>query len=478
VTEFVGREFELALLDKRLSRVTASGSGTALVIRGRRQVGKSRLAQEFCDRAGVPYLFYSATKGASPVEAMAEFLAELSDSSVPRDRGLVPAEPTASWPDAFRALAAVLPGSPVIIVLDELPWLAEQDDVFDGALQTAWDRLLSGQPVLLLLLGSDLHMMERLTAYDRPFFGRADNLLLGPLNPAEVGDSLGLQPADAIDAYLMSGGLPGILRAWPAGLSALEFAERECADPASPLFGVPEASLLAEFPNPDMTRRVIEAVGGGNRTHANIAAEAGSRSGAVPSGTLTPVLRRLAADKHVLAIDEPLSVQASKPALYRVADPNLRFYLAMGRAAHELSRRGRAQGAAALVSRRWASWRGRAVEPVIQEALSLAAADLPWPEATVVGGWWNRAFDPEIDLIGANRAPVARKLWYAGSVKWLDSPFDSRDLAALQRGVTQVPGYEPDQTALISVSCSGFTDAAAESLALAWRPEDVVGAFA
>jgi AAA+ ATPase superfamily predicted ATPase len=409
---------------------------------------------------------------------MAAFLAELSNSGVPRDRGLVPAEPTVSWPDAFRTLAAVLPDSPVVIVLDELPWLAEQDDAFDGVLQTAWDRLLSSRPVLLLLLGSDLHMMERLTAYDRPFFGRADNLLLGPLNPAEVGDSLGLQPADAIDAYLMSGGLPGILRAWPAGLSALEFAERECADPASPLFGVPEASLLAEFPNPDMTRRVIEAVGGGNRTHANIAAEASSRSGAVPSGTLTPVLRRLVEDKHVLAIDEPLSVQASKPALYRVADPNLRFYLAMGRAAHELSRRGRSAGAATLITRRWASWRGRAVEPLIQEALSLAAADLPWPEATVVGGWWNRAFDPEIDLIGADRAPVARKLWYAGSVKWLDSPFGSRDLAALQRGVTHVPGYEPDQTALISVSCSGFTDTMAESLALAWRPEDVVRAFA
>ncbi len=56
-------------------------------------------------------------------------------------------------------------------------------------------------------------MMERLTAYDRPFYGRADNLLLGPLNPAEVGDALSLGPADAIDAGLLSGGLPGVLRA-------------------------------------------------------------------------------------------------------------------------------------------------------------------------------------------------------------------------------------------------------------------------
>src|SRR5450755_2700468 len=267
--------------------IAESGTGTALVIRGRRQVGKSRLAQEFCDRADVPYLYYAATKGASPVEAIAAFLAELGNSTVPRDCGLVPAEPSASWSDAFRVLAAVLPDSPAVVVLDELPWLAEQDDTFDGALQTAWDRLLSRRPVLLLLLGSDLHMMERLTAYDRPFFGRADNLLLGPLNPAEVGDALSLSAVDAIDAYLLSGGLPGILRAWPDGVLALEFAERECADPASPLFGVPEAALLAEFPAPDVTRRVIEAVGGGNRTHANIAAEAGSRNGPIPSGTLT-----------------------------------------------------------------------------------------------------------------------------------------------------------------------------------------------
>ena len=475
---FVGRKLELALLQKRLDGIAASGAGTALVIRGRRQVGKSRLAQEFCDRAGVPYLFYTATKGASPVEAIEAFLAELGTSTVPRDQSLVPAESTASWPDAFRVLASVLPDSPVVVVLDELPWLAEQDDIFDGALQTAWDRLLSSRPVLLLLLGSDLHMMERLTAYDRPFFGRADNLLLGPLNPAEVGGALGLQPADAIDAYLLSGGLPGILRAWPDGVPALEFAEQECADPASPIFGVPEAALLAEFPAPDTTRRVIEAVGGGNRTHANIAAEAGSRAGAVPSGTLTPLLHRLVEDKHVLAIDEPLSVRPTKPALYRVADPSLRFYLAAGRAAHELSRRGRAAAAGTLISRRWASWRGRAVEPVIREALILAAADLPWPEAIAVGGWWNRAFDPEIDLIGADRAPVATKLWYAGSVKWLDHPFGSRDLAALQRGAAQVPGFDPEGTALIGVSCAGFVDAAATNLALRWLPADVVAAFA
>jgi uncharacterized protein len=72
---------------------------------------------------------------------------------------------------------------------------------------------------------------------------------------------------------------------------------------------------------------------------------------------------------------------------------------------------------------------------------------------------------------------VDSKLWYAGSVKWLDHPFGRRDLAALQRGALQVPGFDPHQTALISVSCTGFADSAVTDLALCWLPENIVGAF-
>ncbi|MGW3117876.1 AAA family ATPase [Streptomyces sp. NPDC001107] len=479
-SSFVGRETELALLRKRLDRVTADGTGASVAMRGRRQVGKSRLVQEFCDRSGRPYVFYTAIKGASPLEGIADFMVELRESSLPADPELVPGTAPTTWPDAFRTLAALLPDTPSIVVLDELPWLAEQDPVFDGALQTAWDRLLSSRPVLLLLLGSDLHMMERFTAYDRPFYGRADNFVLEPLNPAETGNALGLHAADAIDAHLVSGGLPGILRTWPRGTPALDFIRSECADPASPLFGVPEATLLAEFPAPDQARRVLEAVGSGDRTHANIAATAGSQSGALPSGILSPLLRRLTDEKRVLASEPPLSTKPGKPALYRVADSNLRLYLAALRSAHELSRRGRPEAAYRVVERRWAAWRGRAVEPLIRQALELAAAsgDFPWLDTDVVGGWWNRRFAPEIDLVGADRAPVAGTVFFAGSVKWLASPFDQRDLAALVEGAAEIPGFSSNVANLAVVSLSGTTAAVvSEGVGLVWGPQDVVSAW-
>ncbi len=458
-----------------MGRVTESGAGVAVAIRGRRQVGKSRHVHEFCDKSGLPYLFFAATKGASPVEAVTDFVTELRQSDLPRDPDLVLSATT--WPDAFRALAAALPDSPTIVVLDELPWLVEQDEIFDGALQTAWDRLLARRPVLLLLLGSDLRMMQRLTAYDRPFYGRADNVVLGPLNPAETGAALGLDDADAVDAHLVSGGLPGILRAWPDGMPALAFLERECADAYSPVFGVPESALLAEFPDPDKSRRVLEAIGGGDRTYANIAATAGSRSGAMPSGTLSPLLHKLTEDKQLVAVDHPLATQTGKPALYRVADSNLRLYFAVLRGAAELVRRGRSSAAFGLVERRWATWRGRAVEPLVRESIELAAAsdELPWSQVGAVVGWWNRQFDPEIDLVGVDKGRVAERILFVGSIRWLGTPFDRHDLARLRAAAPTVPSHTA-QAGVVVASRAGVTEDL-DRVDLLWGPTELINAW-
>ena len=149
------------------------------------------------------------------MQAVASFIEGIKDSTLPADRETVAALDTRNWPDAFRVLASTLPDTPQHRRPGRAPLARRTGPLFDGALQTAWDRLLSHRPILLLLLGSDLHMMERLTAYDRPFYGRADNLILGPFNPAETGQALGLSGADTLDAHLVSGGLPGILRSWP-----------------------------------------------------------------------------------------------------------------------------------------------------------------------------------------------------------------------------------------------------------------------
>jgi hypothetical protein len=190
------------------------------------------------------------------------------------------------------------------------------------------------------------------------------------------------------------------------------------------------------------------------------------------------LLRRLVEDKRVLAVDEPLSTVPGKPALYRVDDSNLRLYLAFLRTAHELTRRGRPEAAFTVVERQWRTWRGRSVEPLIRQSLELAAlaGQLPWPEVQAVGGWWNRRFDPEVDLVGADRAPVAGRVHFAGSVKWLGTPFDHHDLHSLRRAAAQVPDFTGSGLVVASLSALA-PDIALGADEIAWGPDRVVAAW-
>ena len=78
----------------------------------------------------------------------------------------------------------------------------------------------------------------------------------------------------------------------------------------------------------------------------------------------------------------------------------------------------------------WGAYRGRAIEPLVREALARLLPDDQLPAAPIVGGYWTRTNEVEIDLVGADRSPVATTLLFAGSIKWHDrTPFDRHDEA-------------------------------------------------
>ncbi|MGH3422343.1 MAG: DUF234 domain-containing protein, partial [Streptosporangiaceae bacterium] len=137
--------------------------------------------------------------------------------------------------------------------------------------------------------------------------------------------------------------------------------------------------------------------------------------------------------------------------------------------------RGRGDLLLERIERSWTSWRGRAVEPVIRESLLRLTPDERWPGVEAIGGWWNRQNNPEIDLVGADREPVARNIHFLGSIKWLENrPFDRHDYDSLVRDMLAVPGAGP-RTPLVVVSRSGLTEGL--PLAAHWGPEDLIRAW-
>src|SRR5918992_3318839 len=236
--EFRGRAADLDLLAGQLRAVRDGEAGTrgrAVIVTGRRRVGKSRLVQEFCDRAGLPYVVFQATRGRNPVAERADFLGGLVQSCLPGAE-FVAGMQAADWNQALRPLAIAVPDDrPSIAVIDEVPWLVERDREFEGALQTVWDRHLSAKPVLLVLVGSDTPVMEALQSYGRPFFGRAATMIVRPLHLADVQAMTGLSAAETVDALLITGGFPEIVQAWRPGGGRTGFLRGAGADPFLPL---------------------------------------------------------------------------------------------------------------------------------------------------------------------------------------------------------------------------------------------------
>lgn len=453
---FIGRRGELGQLDALLRRVRADSDakpGKALLVRGRRRVGKSRLVEEFIDRAGVPHFFFAAS-GRPPRDELRLFTEEAAASDLP-GAALFAGVELQSWDAALRLLAQALPDGGSVVVLDEVPYLIEADPHFEGTLQRAFDRELSKRRVLLIGIGSDLSMMESLNSYGRPFHQRASEMVVPPLGPAEVGSMLGLSPADAFDAFLITGGLPLICAEWPSAASLGEYLAAAVENPTSALLVSAERSLAAEFPTEAQARTVLSAVGSGERSFTAI----GRAAGGIQAASLSRSLTLLAA-KRVIAVDEPISTKPSRERRYRVADPYLRFWLAfLGPHLDEIER-GRGDRVLARIGKSWTSWRGRTIEPVLREAverLAPPAIRMGDGPSGVVGGYWTRTNNPEIDIVVADRAPVAKEIIAVGSLKWLENaPFDAHDLGRLHAHRLQLPGATPD-TPLLAVSRSGCT---------------------
>jgi uncharacterized protein len=448
---FVGRRRELGQLNELLEPVRTGGRtgrpGRAVLIRGRRRVGKSRLVEEFAQRTGLPYVFFTAT-GASREEELASFSVQVSASDLPEATLFAGFATPPTWDAALALLGGLLPPDrPSIVVLDEMPYLARSDPGFEGILQKFFDRTLSQLPVLLVLIGSDLAMMEALNTYGRPFYQRGTEMVVPPLSPADVADLLDVSPADAFDAFLVTGGLPLILDEWPHGADLWDYLSTAVSRPTSALLVSGERTLAAEFPAEAQARHVLSEIGHGERTFTNI----GRAAGGLNSGAVSRALDILTS-KRLVDARLPLSTRPSRETRYCITDPYLRFWLSFLGPDMPAIERGRGDRVLATIRAKWPTWRGRAIEPVIKDSL-LRLPEGTLPEGThAIGGYWTRSNDPEIDLVGGDRSPIAKRLTLVGSIKWHDrQPFDAHDHTRLVVHRSQLPGAH-DTTQLLAVS--------------------------
>jgi AAA+ ATPase superfamily predicted ATPase len=234
MTRFIGRRQELEGLKGLLKKNSAS----LVVIKGRRRIGKSRLAEEFTTAFPKSYFLTGLPpeKGVTDQDQRNEFARQLKRSGIT-------VTATSDWGDLLTDLALVCAKGHILIVLDEITWMGDLDPTFLPKLKTIWDTLFKKNSALILLIsGSNSPWIDKNILGSTGFVGRISYQLHLTELPLYRCNEFWQDPHGHITAYekfkilAVTGGVPRYLEEIRMDLSAEQNLYSLCYRPTGILF--------------------------------------------------------------------------------------------------------------------------------------------------------------------------------------------------------------------------------------------------
>ena len=436
----------------------AAGSPQLAMVWGRRRVGKTFLLSNFVrDRRSV---FFAATQQSEPVE-----LRRLIEC-VRRDLGSPAADLTGgsftSWEAALRYFAALAAHEPLVVVLDEVPYLARSTPGFASVVQAVWDHLAPGTRLLLVLTGSAVGTVESMLGAHGALHGRPTlPMRLDPLDPWAARVFLpGLEPAAFLEAYAACGGYPLHLQAWDPSLTSQRNLQNLAGAPGGILLES-AAGMLREELEAGGYARILAAICRGRTRYSDIAGEAGQRI----QHPLDVLVDTGFVDKVV-----PIGAPKAARALYEITDPYLGLWFRVLYSDLGLIEGGQGRAVLSRVLPRWQHHLGRVFEQVSRAHAARLVGKGDLPADLVIGRWWATTGAPtEIDVLGL----VGNRTALLGEAKWQAQPLGARDLQTLHRKAAHVP--DPVASPVYALwGREGVTEAVRSAGALGFSASDVV----
>jgi uncharacterized protein len=443
---------------------TRPGPGIQLaLVRGPRRTGKSFLLRRL---AGTTGGFYHQAIEEDRNQALASMGATFGlHLMLPGGRLTL-----TDWEDAIQALQNLAPrDEPMLVVLDEFPYLLSHSPELPSVLQRAIDRSKDSRRAArlrIVLCGSAMSAMAGLLTGTKALRGRASlDVPVRPFDHRTAAAYWGIDdPATAFTVDAVLGGTPGYRDLLPAAPpkrpgDVARWLAAGPLNPSSALFREDDY-LLSEDPSlPDraLYHSVIAAIAEGNGTQSTIAAALKREQRSVQHP-----LRSLEEAGFVVRTDDALR---SRRPLYRLADPIIRFH-------HVVTRRDLARFEDRRTREAWADAQPRFATHVLgphfeelarQFTLRFASASTAGGQpATVAPAVINDAtgrVQHEVDVVALGRdgngSPSVLAL---GEAKHTRKKRTVDDLERLERVRVLVAVKHPSATSarLLIFSASGF----------------------
>jgi len=443
MVDFVNRTEELS----RLHALYESDTAELAVIYGRRRLGKTALVKQSLE--GYDDAIVHQAKQKTGALQLRQFIESASESypGVIRIRE--------DWEEVLGYLAE----QDAIIVLDEFPYLVEQNESLPSVLQAMFDYALDDSAATVVLVGSSISMMEEAALLgNSPLYGRSSlklDIRQLPFDAAMAFFDDAFTADEQVLTWSVFGGVPYYLEeVWPDATLG-ENVRRTILSRHGTLHDEPDYVLRMELTEPTRYFSILEAIAGGSTSRNEIAGTTG-----IDYNQLSRYLDRLSR-LRLVAQHVPITErkERSKRSRYRIRDPFVRFWFRFvygtGTEYDELD-----DAYEVLVEPELADFASRSFEDLCCSALRTL-----YPERTITetGQWWYD--EHEIDVVGL----TAGETLIAGECKFQRSPLGYDAFSKLQGHVDELrwspDGGETDEHYAL-FSRSGFKpsveDAAAE----------------
>lgn len=306
---FIGREKELTLLQQDYI-------GKAVMVYGKRRVGKTTLIQKALENCQYQTVYYECSKGAMQdnIDGLVRELVRVKILPVPLN--------FSTLQDVFIYLNA-LPQK-IVVVIDEYPYLKKATDsaTVDSLFQNIIDNRLSN--IELILSGSHIGMMKDLLQERNALYGRfAVTIKLNELNYLDAARFYpDRTPYDKVAHYAVFGGSPFVNQALNPAATLRENVISTILNPVSAVYLYASQLLLSDYSVKINAERIFSVIGNGKKRYTEIEDKLDVKK----TGNLSKQIKSLT-ELEIVSRNSPINkIGDNKKATFEINDNLLRFY--------------------------------------------------------------------------------------------------------------------------------------------------------
>lgn len=444
--QFIDRELEMETLQREYERKGSS----LVVLYGRRRVGKTTLISEFIKDKRALFFLASEESEAQNRAAFKDKAADFLESSLLKEAEVK------SWEVIFNAIADTAFDSKPVIVIDEFQYIGKSNPAFPSVFQRIWEETLKDKPIMVILCGSLISMMESQTlSYNSPLYGRRTAQIRLKQIPFRYYHEFFPDKSrrELIEMYSVTGGVPKYIELFSESGDIYSSIQACVLNRSGYLYDEPHFLLQQEVSEIGSYFSVIKAIAAGNSKLSAI-----STVLEIKSTSLTKYLKTLI-DLDILEREVPVTEEhpeKSKKGLYKIKDNYIRFWFAFvypnmsfiesgnSRIVMSKIRKGLISGHTAFV-----------YEDVCRERMWELNVEGRWPfHFSQIGRWWDGK--NEIDVAAID--PEGNNL-ILGECKYWQEPVGANILWELERKADSVEWRKKDcRVWYVLFGAAGFTE--------------------